>query len=522
MIRDALPGFRDRRHGRPRHPGRDGGHRRVQRPASGGGSLGLRRRPFGAQLGHRHRQPRRGGHVHRRALPGVEGVSRRLLDHRGRQPRRGAQARRRGVEGLQPEDRGAAVPRRVSVADVRKVISQAHHEEWARVVAALTRRFGDLDVAEEAAAEAFETAVERWPADGVPANPGAWLTTTANHKAIDRIRRENKRDDKHKEAQMVYGDDPPEPLGAIDDDRLRLIFTCCHPALALEARVALTLRMVGGLTVAEIARAFLVQEATMGRRITRAKAKIKAARIPYRVPSAEDLPERLSGVLAVLFLVFNEGYLATGPDTAPVRHELTAEAIRLARLIHALMPTDGEVTGLLALMLLTEARRTARVSASGELVTLDEQDRRIWDAALIAEGHRLVRERLATGVAPGRYQILAAINAVHTSAREARDTDWSQVVALYDQLVRLDPSPIIALNRAIAVGELDGPHVALAAVDRLEDKLAGYHAFHATRADLLRRLGRSQQSRAAYDKAIELAGNTAETAYLTRRRDQLR
>jgi RNA polymerase sigma-70 factor (ECF subfamily) len=410
----------------------------------------------------------------------------------------------------------------VSAAGVREAVTQAHHEEWARVVASLTRRFGDLDIAEEATAEAFATAVERWPADGVPPSPGAWLTTTANRKAIDRIRRENKRDDKQKEAQLLYDDDdPPEPPGAIDDERLRLIFTCCHPALAMETRVALTLRMVAGLTVPEIARAFLVQETAMGQRITRAKAKIKAARIPYRVPSAEDLPARVSGVLAVLFLVFNEGYLATGPDTDPVRHDLTAEAIRLTRLIRALMPDDGEVAGLLALMLLTEARRTARVSASGELVTLAEQDRGAWDAGLIAEGHRLMRERLAAGVAPGRYQILAAISAVHTSARDVRDTDWSQVVALYDQLVRLDPSPIIALNRAIAVAELDGPGVALAAVDRLADKLAGYHLYHAVRADLLRRLGRGQESRAAYGKAIELAGNTAEIAYLTRRRDQL-
>jgi RNA polymerase sigma-70 factor (ECF subfamily) len=359
----------------------------------------------------------------------------------------------------------------------------------------------------------------------VPPNPGAWLTTTANRKAIDRIRREGKRDDKQKEAQLLYEDDPSEQaerFDAIDDDRLRLIFTCCHPALAMQTRVALTLRMVGGLTVPEIARAFLVQETAMGQRITRAKSKIKAARIPYRVPSADDLPVRVSGVLAVLFLVFNEGYLASGPDTDPVRQELTAEAIRLARLIRALLPDDGEVAGLLALMLLTEARRTARVSAGGELVTLAEQDRGAWDAALVAEGHRLVRERLAAaGAAPGRYQILAAINAVHTSARDVRDTDWSQVLALYDQLVRLDPSPIVALNRAIAVAELDGPAVALAIVDRLEDELAGYHAYHATRADLLRRLGCSQQSRAAYDRAIELAGNTAETAYLTRRRDQL-
>src|SRR5229473_6277302 len=403
MIRGAVPGFGDRRHGRPGHPGRDGGDQRVQRPARGGGSVGLRRRPRVARLGHRHRQPGRGGDVHRRALSGVEGVPRRLVDHRGRRPRRGAEARRRGVEGLRSEGRGAAVP----VSDVGAALTRAHHEEWARVVAALTRRFGDLDIAEEAAAEAFATAVERWPADGVPPNPGAWLTTTANRKAIDRIRRESKRDDKQKEAQMVYDDDPREPPGAIDDERLRLIFTCCHPALAMETRVALTLRMVAGLTVPEIARAFLVQETTMGRRITRAKAKIKAARIPYRVPSAEDLPARVSGVLAVLFLVFNEGYLATGPGTDPVRHDLIAEAIRLTRLIRALMPEDGEVAGLLALMLLTQARRTARVSAGGELVTLVEQDRGTWDAALIAEGHRLVRERLAARVAPGRYQILA-------------------------------------------------------------------------------------------------------------------
>jgi RNA polymerase sigma-70 factor, ECF subfamily len=406
------------------------------------------------------------------------------------------------------------------VLDVREAITHAHHEEWARVVAALTKRFGDLDIAEDAAAEAFATASARWPADGVPPNPGAWLTTTANRKAIDRIRREKVRGDKQREAQMSY-DGPPEPLGAIVDDRLRLIFICCHPALAMETRVALTLRMVGGLTMPEIARAFLVQESAMGQRITRAKAKIKAARIPYRVPSADDLPARVSGVLAVLFLIFNEGYLATGPDTDPVRHDLTAEAIRLTRLIRDLMPDDGEVAGLLALMLLTDARGRARVSANGELITLGEQDRGNWDTALIAEGHRLVRERLASGVAPGRYQILAAINAVHTSARDVRDTDWTQVVALYDQLVRLDPSPVVALNRAIAVGELDGPDVALAAVDPLEDRLGGYHAYHATRADLLRRLGRSRESRAAYDRAIELAGNTAETAFLTRRRDQL-
>ena len=388
------------------------------------------------------------------------------------------------------------------------------------MVAALTRRFGDLDIAEEAAAEAFATALGRWPADGVPPNPGAWLTTTANHKAVDRLRRESRRAEKHQEALMLSDThDPLDPPGAIDDDRLRLVFTCCHPALGMEARVALTLRMVGGLTVAEIARAFLVQETAMGRRITRAKAKINAAKIPYRVPSGEDLPARVTAVLAVLYLIFNEGYLASDPEKEAVRSDLTAEAIRLTRLVRDLMPADGEVAGLLALMLLTEARRPARVSASGELVALDEQDRGAWDRELIAEGHALVRARLASGQAPGRYQILAAINAVHTDARDVRDTDWSQVIALYDQLVRLDPSPIVRLNRAIAVAELDGPEVALAEVDGLP--LEGYHAFHATRADLLRRLGWSEESRAAYDRAIALAGNTAETAYLIRRRDQL-
>ena len=404
-----------------------------------------------------------------------------------------------------------------------EAIARVHREEWARVVATLARRFGDLDLAEEMAAEAFAVAVERWPTDGVPPSPGGWLTTTAQRRAIDRLRRESRRDDKHREAQMLYDDTPPEPVGAIDDDRLRLIFTCCHPALAMEARIALTLRLVGGLTGAEIARAFLVQEAAMARRITRAKSKIKVARIPYRVPSAEDLPARVSGVLAVLFLIFNEGYLASDPQQEPVRSDLTLEAIRLARLLRVLLPSDGEVAGLLGLMLLTEARRPARVSASGELVTLVEQDRGSWDAGLVAEGHALVRQRLAAVAAgqgrPGRYQILAAINAVHTSVRDVRDTDWSQVVSLYDQLLALDPSPVVALNRAVAIAELDGPEVALAAVDRLD--LGGYHAHHATRADLLRRLGRTAEARAAYERAIELATNRAEIAYLGRRRDQL-
>jgi RNA polymerase sigma-70 factor (ECF subfamily) len=283
------------------------------------------------------------------------------------------------------------------VTDASKVIARVYREEWAPVVATLARRLRDLDIAEEMAAEAFATAVERWPVDGVPPNPGAWLATTAYRKAIDRLRREVRREEKHKEALVLS--DPPEPLGAIDDDRLRLIFTCCHPALAMESRVALTLRMVGGLTVPEIARAFLVREDAMGRRITRAKAKIKAARIPYGVPFREDLPARVTGVLTVLYLIFNEGYLASDPGKEAIRGELTAEAIRLTRLVRDLMPDDGEVAGLLALMLLTEARRPARVSASGELVTLAEQDRSAWDRELIAEGHALVRARASP---PGR------------------------------------------------------------------------------------------------------------------------
>ena len=405
------------------------------------------------------------------------------------------------------------------MSDVHAAITDAHRREWSRLVAGLTRRFGDLDLAEESAAEAFMTAVERWPADGLPPNPGAWLSTTAQRKAIDRLRRESKRLGKHVEAQVT--DPRPRAAGGIDDDRLRLMFTCCHPALAMEARVALTLRLVGGLTVPEIARAFLVAESTVGQRITRAKAKIKAARIPYRIPSDQDLPTRVSGVLAVLYLVFNEGYLATGSDGHPVRADLTAESIRLTRLVRDLLPADGEVAGLLALMLMTEARRPARISETGDLVTLDEQDRGLWDRALLAEGHALVRARLRSGDVPGRYQVLAAINAVHTSAREARATDWSQVVALYDQLVWLDPSPVVVLNRAIAVSELDGPEVALALVERLGEALRGYHAFHATRADLLRRLGRTASACAAYDQAIALAGNRAEIAALSRRREEV-
>ena len=392
------------------------------------------------------------------------------------------------------------------------------------MVAGLARRFGDLDVAEEATAEAFAAAAERWPCDGVPPHPGGWLATTASRKAIDWLRRESRRDAKHQAARIGYDDTPPEPTGPVADDRLRLLFTCCHPALAMEARVALTLRLLGGLTVAEIARAFLVRETTMARRITRAKEKIKAARVPYRVPSAGDVRERLAGVLAVVYLVFNEGYLA-GEGDDPVRADLTDQAIRLGRLLRALLPDDGEVAGLLALMLFIDARRPARVSGTGELVTLGEQDRGAWDRALVAEGNALVRERIdavAAGAGPpGRYQVQAAINAVHAAAASAADTNWATIVALYGRLMLLDPSPIVRLNHAVAVAEVDGPGAGLAEIDRLAGALDGYHAFHAARADLLRRLGRGAESRAAYDRAIGLAGNLAERAYLTRRRDRL-
>lgn len=386
--------------------------------------------------------------------------------------------------------------------------------EHGRVVATLARRFGDLDLAEDATSEALVVALERWPSDGVPPNPGAWLTTVAANKALDRIRREAKRDAKHAEAMAMHDDTPAEPTGPVEDDRLRLVFTCCHPALALENRVALTLRMLGGLTVPEIARAFLVPETTMGQRISRAKAKIRQAGIPYRVPAVEDLPDRLAGVLAVLYLVFNEGYLSSsGPG---IRAELTGEAIRLTRQLQSLID-DPEVDGLLALMLLIEARRPARVS-DGALVTLDEQDRTLWDAVLIDEGHALVR-RCLTRNRPGPYQLQAAVNAVHTDALDASMTDWRQVVALYDQLMAVQPSPLVELNRAIAVAELDGPEVALAQVDRLE--LASYHSWHVTRAELLRRLGRTADARDAYDEALALIDNEAEQAHLERRRAAL-
>lgn len=403
-----------------------------------------------------------------------------------------------------------------TIADQVAEIVRAEH---GRVVAQLIRRLGDIDLAEDAVAEALVTALERWPVDGIPPNPGAWLTTTAGNKAIDRIRREGKRDAKHQEALMIADDSPHEPTGPVTDDRLRLIFTCCHPALATENRVALTLRLLGGLTVAEIASAFLVPETTMAQRITRSKQKIKAANIPYRVPGHEDLLERLGGVLSVLYLIFNEGYLATSGEGA--RGDLSAEAIRLTRQLAAMLRAYDaeapEVDGLLALMLLTEARRDARF-ADGVLVTLAEQDRSSWDAGLIDEGHALVRRCLVTN-RPGPYQLQAAINAVHTDALDASMTDWTQVVQLYDQLLAVQPSPVVELNRAVAVAELDGPEVALSIVDRLD--LPTYHSLHVTRAELLRRTGRYAEARAAYEAALGLVENEAERAHLLKRAEGL-
>lgn len=398
----------------------------------------------------------------------------------------------------------------------RAALERVFREQHGRIVASLVRRFGDIDLAEDAAGEALVAALERWPRDGSPANPGAWLTTTAARKAIDRLRRESHRDTKHRAALVIVDDTPHEPTGVVADDRLRLVFTCCHPALAPEARVALTLRLLGGLTLAEVAQAFLVPETTMAQRLTRAKRKIAGAHIPYRVPDPAELPQRLAAVLAVVYLVFNEGYLAS--SGVAVRDDLTTEAIRLGRTLVELLPEEPEATGLLALMLLTQARRPARLAADGTLVPLGEQDRGAWDRALLDEGHALVRGCLARN-RPGRYQLLAAVNAVHTDAATAAATDWSQIVALYDQLARGDPGPVVALNRAVAVAELDGPEVALAELERLP--LERYHPWHAVRADLLRRLGRTSASRAAYDAALALVDNPAEAAWLARRRDQL-
>ncbi|CAM5650248.1 MULTISPECIES: RNA polymerase sigma factor [Streptomyces] len=382
---------------------------------------------------------------------------------------------------------------------------------YGRAVAVLVRFLGDIDLAEEAVQDAFATAVARWPETGVPPSPAGWIITTARNRAVDRLRRESSRDARHAEAARLHAPDAPPEEGPVRDDRLRLIFTCCHPALAPQSRIALTLRLLGGLSTAQIARAFLVPEATLAQRLVRAKAKIRDAGIPYRVPRDADLPDRLSAVLAVVYLIFNEGY--TG-DPA-----LCAEALRLGRLLAELMPDEPEVTGLLALMLLVEARRPARRDVDGVLVPLPEQDRARWDRTLIAEGQELVRRCLRRN-RPGPYQIQAAVNAVHSDAPTAAATDWRQILALYDQLTAVAPSPVVARNRAVAVAGTEGPETALELVDALG--LGRYHVLHAVRADLLRRLGRTAEAAAEYGRAAELAPSEAERAYLERRRRETR
>lgn len=403
------------------------------------------------------------------------------------------------------------------MTDVGAAIAAVFREEHGRVVATLVRLLGDIDRAEEAVQDAFLVAADRWPVDGLPPNPGGWIVTTARRRAIDRIRRDSMRDERQIAAAALEERlQPGEEDLPVDDDRLRLMFTCCHPALAQPAQVALTLRLLGGLETPAIARAFLVPEATMQQRIVRAKRKIRDAHIPYRVPDEAELPDRLPPVMAVLYLVFNAGWIAEGRSL--VDTSLCAEAIRLARLLVELMPDEPEARGLLALLLLLQARRPARVGPTGELVLLMDQDRSTWDGALVAEGQALVRACLRRD-APGPYQVQAAINAVHSDAATADDTDWKQILTLYDQLFALQPTAVVALNRAVAVAEVSGPAVALSLVDGLD--LQGYQPFHAVRAELLARAGRFPEARSAFDAALTLTASDLEREHLTRRREAL-
>ena len=385
------------------------------------------------------------------------------------------------------------------------LIGRIFREESGRSVAILIRIFGDIDLAEDAVQEAFALALRKWPADGLPPNPGGWITTTARNRAIDHLRRESRGRELASQVVADVDDRPGEETGPVQDDRLRLIFTCCHPSLSPEAQVALTLRLLGGLTTGEVARAFLVAEATMAKRLVRAKHKIRAAHIPYRVPSEAELPARLRQVLAVLYLTYNAG--TDGPSGDDLRHE----AVRLARSINALMPDEAEVAGLLALLLLAESRWPARFGEDGHLVLLRDQDRSTWDQALVQEGQAIVRACLRRNQ-PGPYQIQAAINAVHADARTFDATDWSQILALYDHLLAMAPTPVVAMNRAIAVGEVRGPQAALDVLDELD--LDEYHLYHAARADLLRRLGRHDDARNAYQRAAALAAGDAERVFL--------